>query len=116
MRKYAAILVFLLMFSLTSCRQFNSTTRNGEIEFTEDNTALETGVSKSIQKLADLNYLNSYDGKILIKVSLKKEDEKNYEDTINAIKEYLSNFKDDEWEYLKIEVKDFKDYEYNMKG
>ncbi|MDO4594637.1 MAG: hypothetical protein Q4B52_04595 [Tissierellia bacterium] len=112
MKKIFLILIFSTsIFLFSSCREFNSTTKNGEIEYTEDNTALETGVSDTIKDLASLDYLNSYDGNVVIKVTLFKENEENYKKVISKIKKYIINFHDDEWYYIKIEVKNFDPFE-----
>ncbi|MCI5839214.1 MAG: hypothetical protein SOZ89_02810 [Peptoniphilaceae bacterium] len=104
-------LIIISIFLLTSCRQFNSTTKNGEVEFTEDNTALESGVSDKIDSLATLTYFNSNDGKVYVEVKLKEKKKENYQKVIDKVTSYIKNFNDDEWFYLSIKVDGFKDYE-----
>lgn len=107
-------LIFLILFSFSSCRSFNSTTQNGEIEYTEDNTALETGVENVIKDYASLEYLNSYDGKVIIKIKLDKDSKENYDKAIEDIRDYILEFEDDEWNYIQIEVEGYDSYEYSF--
>ncbi|MDO4662506.1 MAG: hypothetical protein Q4B36_05255 [Tissierellia bacterium] len=107
-------LTFVILFSLSSCRAFNSTTQNGEIEYTEDNTALETGVEGVIKDYAKLDYLSSYDGKVIIKIKLDENNKENYDRAIEDIRDYILEFEDDEWNYIDIEVEGYDSYEYSF--